>query len=306
MMFNRVSKRFAKLLLLYGCFIMAFGFGLYLMFHNDVGDSILEVKADSLPHLQKHILFQTPLYSLMKVLAMFLGEIDFNNMPIGIPFGRKDGVVSYTMAYLFIALFMFLMVLVLNNLLNGLAVSDTKKILKDAEVLHLQMYIDHVAYNDYLVYSYRDFSQAVCTKIPYLGKIMNAFDPANTYLLLNSKYFDYGEDRDGRIERRELKMKMPECTTDRNRSIFHKVFEYLNWKHSERSRLQKIFSEARQILLDIKKLQMQDKIKEKERTRKMEREQEERKLQQTLMTWNSRLIKLEEMMQNIQNQLRQT
>ena len=54
---------------------------------------------------------------------MFTGELEFGNLPLNSPF-----------SYVFFLLFLFLIVVVLMNLLNGLAVSDTGIIRDKAEI----------------------------------------------------------------------------------------------------------------------------------------------------------------------------
>ena len=54
---------------------------------------------------------------------MFVGELEFSNIPFQSPF-----------SYVFFLLFLFLIVVVLMNLLNGLAVSDTGLIREEAEI----------------------------------------------------------------------------------------------------------------------------------------------------------------------------
>ena len=54
---------------------------------------------------------------------MFIGELEFSDIPFNSPF-----------SYVFFLLFIFLIVVVLMNLLNGLAVSDTGLIREEAEI----------------------------------------------------------------------------------------------------------------------------------------------------------------------------
>ena len=56
----------------------------------------------------------------MKTVIMFAGEMDYTDINIQHPLG-----------YVLFLLFVFLMVIVLMNLLNGLAVSDIHKIQKE-------------------------------------------------------------------------------------------------------------------------------------------------------------------------------
>ena len=56
---------------------------------------------------------------------MFVGEIEFSDLPIDL----KDWL-----SFLFLLAFVFLIIVVLMNLLNGLAVSDTGLIREQAEI----------------------------------------------------------------------------------------------------------------------------------------------------------------------------
>ena len=135
LMYQRVASSFLKLLLTYALFIISFSLGFYVMFHDDVGDESLKLKPGENP-LSSYVFFNTPFQSFIKSMAMFVGEVDFNNIPIGVPYGRRDGDVSLTLSYAFYLLFMFMVVMVLMNLLNGLAVTDITEIIKESEVLH--------------------------------------------------------------------------------------------------------------------------------------------------------------------------
>ena len=64
--------------------------------------------------------FDTIGHSLMKTIIMFTGEMDYTDIPI-----------RHWLGDLLFVLFVFLMVIVLMNLLNGLAVSDIHKIQKE-------------------------------------------------------------------------------------------------------------------------------------------------------------------------------
>ena len=75
-------------------------------------------------------------FSLTKSLAMFVGELEFSDIPFS---GNPISTV------LFIA-FIFFIVVVLMNLLNGLAVSDITIIRDEAEVLSLKSQVDLISY----------------------------------------------------------------------------------------------------------------------------------------------------------------
>ena len=60
---------------------------------------------------------------------MFVGELEFSDIPID-----PDSKLSW-LAFSFLVTFVFLIVVILMNLLNGLAVSDTGLIMEQAEIV---------------------------------------------------------------------------------------------------------------------------------------------------------------------------
>ena len=73
--------------------------------------------------------FDNPFLSFFKTITMFIGEFDFENIKM------MGGDISVSMSHIVLFMFTFLMVVVLMNVLNGLAVSDTRKMIKDCMVL---------------------------------------------------------------------------------------------------------------------------------------------------------------------------
>ena len=73
---------------------------------------------------------------LTKTIGMFVGELEFSDIPF------STNPIS---SLLFIT-FIFLIVVVLMNLLNGLAVSDIGHIRDEAEVLSLKSQVDLISY----------------------------------------------------------------------------------------------------------------------------------------------------------------
>merc|ERR1719295_178776 len=124
---------FMKLFFIYSLFIISFAIGFYILFHEDIGE---KKKLGIENPLSSYEFFNTPYESFAKTIAMLIGEVDFNNMPIGISYNRRDGNISVTLAYLFFLTFIFMVVMVLMNLLNGLAVSDIAEIVQRAEIKH--------------------------------------------------------------------------------------------------------------------------------------------------------------------------
>eukprot|EP00092_Neocalanus_flemingeri_P003648 GFUD01003915.1.p1 GENE.GFUD01003915.1~~GFUD01003915.1.p1 ORF type:complete len:987 (+),score=184.76 GFUD01003915.1:133-3093(+) len=110
-MFYRVLKTFLLFLTWYSFFIIAFGLGFYILLHKDNG---IEQEYPYFDHLD---------LTLLKTFSMFVGELEFSNIPLDSHFSR-----------VFFLSFVFLIVVVLMNLLNGLAVSDTGLIREQAEI----------------------------------------------------------------------------------------------------------------------------------------------------------------------------
>jgi len=110
-MFYRVLKTFISFLTWYSLFIIAFGLCFYILLHEDNGQ---EADYPFFNHLG---------LCLVKTFSMFVGELEFSDIPFNSPF-----------SYFFFMTFVFFIVVVLMNLLNGLAVSDTGLIREQAEI----------------------------------------------------------------------------------------------------------------------------------------------------------------------------
>jgi len=110
-MFYRVLKTFLLFLTWYSFFIIAFGLGFYILLHKDTG---VEQEYPYFDHLE---------LTLVKTFSMFVGELEFSDIPLDSHFSR-----------VYFLSFVFLIVVVLMNLLNGLAVSDTGLIREQAEI----------------------------------------------------------------------------------------------------------------------------------------------------------------------------
>ncbi len=136
-MFYRVLKTFFAFLLWYSFFVVAFGLGFYIMLHADT--------LDHDPAEDEYKFFNYPWLTLVKTSTMFVGELEFGNIPIDL-----DGNMSFV-AYGFLLSFVFLIVVVLMNLLNGLAVSDTGEIRDRAEVVAAVSRVETISYVESLL-----------------------------------------------------------------------------------------------------------------------------------------------------------
>ena len=105
-MFYRVLKTFSTFLVWYSLFLFAFGLGFYILLHEDNGGAERE-----------YAFFDHLGLCLVKTFSMFIGELEFSDIPFNSPF-----------SYIFFLTFVFLIVVVLMNLLNGLAVRSLKSL----------------------------------------------------------------------------------------------------------------------------------------------------------------------------------
>ena len=99
--------------------------------------------------------------TLVLVIAF---EFEFDDMDI------EGGNISTNMAYLFLLAFIFLMVIVLMNLLNGLAVSDTAEMIKDSRIESQVSFINTIRYFESV---YLDIGLMRCTQKK--GTCLNTF-----------------------------------------------------------------------------------------------------------------------------------
>ena len=121
-MFFKVLTSFFYFLIWYGLFLIAYGISFYIMLHKDIKD---RVKPEGEEEYQ---FFNTTFLSVVKTLSMFIGELEFSDIPIDLESSL------HPLSYIFFLSFVFLIVVVLMNLLNGLAVSDTSVIQEQAEI----------------------------------------------------------------------------------------------------------------------------------------------------------------------------
>ena len=87
------------------------------------------------------IYFDGPWTSLVKTIAMFIGELEFSNYP--------NSKLSW-FPFAFLVLFIFFIVVILMNLLNGLAVSDTQMIKEEAEIVSHTTRLEIISYMEFV------------------------------------------------------------------------------------------------------------------------------------------------------------
>jgi len=110
-----VSVTFLWYMMGYVTLLIAFALSFYILFRGSSEQGGAEM-------------FANPPVSLLKTIVMFTGEFDASDLSFD--------TFKFTSHVIFL-LFVVLVAIVLLNLLNGLAVRDTEKIRKDAEILSL-------------------------------------------------------------------------------------------------------------------------------------------------------------------------
>ena len=135
-MFYKVLNSFFFFLLWYSLFLIAFGMGFYIMLHDDS----LVKDPHGLDKEDKNKYFNRTWTSLVKTSAMFVGELEFSDLPM------NTNTYLGMLAYAFFLAFIFLIVVVLMNLLNGLAVSDTNDIKEKAEIYSYISRVETISY----------------------------------------------------------------------------------------------------------------------------------------------------------------
>merc|ERR1719220_1530220 len=142
-MFFKVMQMFVKIFPIFAPYIFAFGLFFYVSLHNDLSGELnkeAEVmdRVESCSDIRKEIIekinekgdekgefLDKVGFSVLKTLAMFVGELEFSDIPF-------DNVPYFShVAFL---IFVFLIVVVLMNLLTGLAVGETNLIQSEAAV----------------------------------------------------------------------------------------------------------------------------------------------------------------------------
>lgn len=124
-MMKRVLCNYIKFVVWDLILIVAFALGFYILFHGTKSDG------------GEENFFQEPSLSLFRTVVMLMGEFDISSIPFGI-----EPALSYAVFIFFV----FLVPIVMVNLLNGLAVSDTQAIKNDAELVSIESMIGTIFY----------------------------------------------------------------------------------------------------------------------------------------------------------------
>ncbi|PNF19162.1 hypothetical protein B7P43_G09787 [Cryptotermes secundus] len=127
-MMRRVLCNYLKFLVWDVFLIIAFALGFYSLFHDRITSGQNGTEDN---------FFQQPSMSIFRTLIMLMGEFDISSVPFDLVPG---------LSYVIFLFFVLLVPLVMVNLLNGLAVSDTQAIKNDAQLVSIESMIETIFY----------------------------------------------------------------------------------------------------------------------------------------------------------------
>ncbi|EDS29662.1 transient receptor potential cation channel protein painless [Culex quinquefasciatus] len=137
-MLKTVSKNFLKSLVLYSIILISFAFCFYTLFNvnnarsaKDGSGGDAEGESDD----EKFNGFSGIQMALLKTFVMLTGEFEAANIKF-----QNNGL-----SYIIFLLFLFFVAIVIFNLMNGLAVSDTAAIKAEAELIGLSQKVDVIS-----------------------------------------------------------------------------------------------------------------------------------------------------------------
>lgn len=131
-MLKTVSKNFLKSLVLYSIILISFAFCFYTLFRVNNGNKTSE---DGESDDEKFNGFGGIQTALLKTFVMLTGEFEAANIKF-----QNNGL-----SYIIFLLFLFFVAIVIFNLMNGLAVSDTAAIKAEAELIGLSQKVDVIS-----------------------------------------------------------------------------------------------------------------------------------------------------------------
>jgi hypothetical protein len=211
-MLKKVSLTFLRYMMRYIVLILAFAFSFYIIFKDNLqGDDV--------------VFFTNPLKSILKTIVMFSGEFEASDLPFD--------TLPITSHVIFL-LFVLFVAIVLLNLMNGLAVGDTKKVREDAEILSLVARIRLITYIFDVYFT-----------LPYF---------VTYYLILDEEEYELFPNKKKNISSTDLRSLKRIITEKRERNKKEKTNEHdENWKlFSEKlSTLQSESKEMQQMLKKI-------------------------------------------------------
>lgn len=123
---KRVTITFFKSIVLYSILLLSFGLSFFILFGENKSVEYEHSETENETSDDDFKNFRTPFISIVRTFVMLTGEFDATDMKL------DSGFV-----YIIFTLFVFLVTIVLFNLLNALAVSDTQAIKSKGETIDL-------------------------------------------------------------------------------------------------------------------------------------------------------------------------
>ena len=189
-MFRQVQNTFLKFVFFYSVYIISFGLGFYILLHQDTeidwpGQQTNGTCNSEKQEKLKEDTFRSPWFSFLKTVIMLLGELDYE-----IVLSRLNGgVISKTLSCCFFLFFVFMLNMVLLNLLNAMAISDTEKIIRQSKVYCEVSTIKTIGYIELVVFNSLRTLQNIST-IFSCRLSMNKVLTSSGVMLFQSRYLD--------------------------------------------------------------------------------------------------------------------
>uniref|UniRef100_UPI00398F7D25 transient receptor potential cation channel subfamily A member 1b n=1 Tax=Pristiophorus japonicus TaxID=55135 RepID=UPI00398F7D25 len=131
-MFGEILRTLIRIMLLFFFLIMAFGLTFYILLYEELA-------------------FGTPVLSVMKIFAMMLGDLNYNEN-FFVPYNENRMPYPF-LTFIMLTIFMLLIPILLMNLLIGLAVGDIAEIQRTASLKRIAMQISlHTSLEEKLPY----------------------------------------------------------------------------------------------------------------------------------------------------------
>ena len=181
-MFLQVATSFLKLLLFYAIFLIAYGLGFYIMLHHDTKSRhpTKNATAGENNGAAEESNFNAPTSSLMQTAIFFIGELD--ELP------TKGGNITKSLSYIYLLSFVFLMVMVLMNLLNGMAIRDTGIILQKSQIQGQTGLIETIAYTESVLLNNLTTLQRMGRKAPCFLSMVQKILLSSGVMLFETDY----------------------------------------------------------------------------------------------------------------------
>ena len=198
-MFNQVRKTFLEFIWYYAIYIISFGMGFYILLHTDTEitwasgngpNNILTETELSCPAAKDpcdcagpH--YKTPWYSFARTFLMFLGELDYNDFLDRV----EGGNITETMSLAFFLFFVFMLNMVLLNLLNAMAISDTACVVKKSKIICETSMIKTIGYMEFCIYNHLKTMHKIATIFRCSFSLESLLGRSGT-MLFQSSYLD--------------------------------------------------------------------------------------------------------------------